>query len=65
MSPYEKVSERLLRGQSKAKPYGKLVGNRFLTGTKSLHWAKQSRMWHTFWRLKFRRMANRIAKLDE
>lgn len=56
MSVYERISERLLRGQPKPKPFGKLIDGKFLTGTKSLHWTKQSRTWRLFWRLKQNRM---------
>jgi hypothetical protein len=52
MSTYERVSERLLKGQPRAKPFGKLINGRFITGTKSLHRTKQSRTWQLFWRLK-------------
>ncbi len=52
MTTYERVAERLLQGQPKAKPFGKLIGNKFLTGTKSLHRTKQSRAWQLFWRIK-------------
>jgi hypothetical protein len=56
MSVYERISERLLRGQPKPKPFGKLIAGKFLTGTKSLHWTRQSRTWRLFWRLKQNRM---------
>jgi hypothetical protein len=49
----QRVAEKLLRGQPKAKPFGKLIGGRFYTGTKSLHKTKQSRAWQLFWRIKF------------
>lgn len=52
MTTYERIAERLLRGQPKAKPFGKLIDGKFLTGTKSLHWTKQSRTWQLFWRIK-------------
>lgn len=52
MSTYERIAERLLKGQPKAKPFGKLINGRFVTGTKSLHRTKQSRTWRLFWRLK-------------
>jgi len=58
MSTYEIVAQNLLRGQPKPKPFGKLVNGKFLTGTQSLHWTKQSRLWNMFWRLK----KNRIPK---
>jgi len=56
MTPYERIAQRLLRGQPKSKPFGKLIDGKFLTGTKSLHWTKQSRTWRLFWRLKQNRM---------
>jgi hypothetical protein len=46
----------LLRGQPKAKPFGKLVGNKFITGTQSLHLTPQSRRWRMFWRMKNRKL---------
>ena len=58
MSTYERIAEKLLKGQPKAKPFGKLIDGKFLTGTKSLHRTKQSVRWRLFWRLK----QNRIAK---
>ena len=51
----QRVAEKLLRGHPKAKPIGKLIGGRFYTGTKSLHWTKQSRALQLFWRIKFRK----------
>jgi hypothetical protein len=56
MTTYERVAEKLLKGQSKAKPFGMLIGNKFMTGTQSLHRTKQSRLWQLFWRLKQNRM---------
>lgn len=58
MSYYEKVAEKLLKGQPRPKPYGKLIGNRFLTGTQSLHKTRQSVKWRMFWRLKTNRKPN-------
>jgi hypothetical protein len=55
MTPYEKVSERLLRGQPKPNKFGKLIGGMFLTGSKSLHRTPQSVKWRTFWSLKQQR----------
>jgi hypothetical protein len=55
MTTYERIAEKLLKGQPKAKPFGKLIGNKFMTGTQSLHRTKQSRLWRLFWRLKFDR----------
>jgi hypothetical protein len=60
LSPYEQVACRLLKGQPKPKPFGKLVGDKWLTGTKSLHKTPQSVRWRMFWRLKL----NRAPKLD-
>jgi hypothetical protein len=55
MTTYERIAEKLLKGQPKAKPFCQLIGNKFMTGTKSLHQTKQSRLWRLFWRLKFDR----------
>lgn len=65
MTYYERVADRLLRGQPQAKPYGKLVNGRYLTGTKSLHWTRQSRTWRQFWRLKINRNTNTLAAVAE
>jgi hypothetical protein len=54
---YERISETLLKGQPKAKPFGRLIGNTFVTGTRSLHITPQSRRWRLFWRLKNYRKA--------
>jgi hypothetical protein len=51
----QRTAEKLMRGQPKAKPFGKLIGGRFYTGTKSLHKTKQSRALQLFWRIKFRK----------
>jgi hypothetical protein len=56
MTTYERIGQKLLKGQPKAKPFGMLIGNTFVTGTKSLHRTKQSRLWRLFWRLKQNRM---------
>ncbi len=53
---YEHTAERLLKGQPKAKPFCKLVGNTFVTGTRSLHRTPQSRRWRLFLRLKQNRL---------
>lgn len=58
MTTYERIAYKLLKDQPKAKPFGKLVGNQFLIGHKSLHWTTQARTWRLFWRLK----QNRISK---
>lgn len=52
---YEKVSQRLLIGQPKPKPFGKVINGRWMTGTKSLHRTPQSRRWAMFWRMKNRK----------
>lgn len=52
---YERIAERLLRGQPKPQRFGKLVDGRFLTGHKSQHRTRQSRTWRLFWRLKQKR----------
>lgn len=65
MTTYKRIAERLLKGQPKAKPFGKLVDGRFLTGTKSLHWTKQSRLWQLFWRLKIDRKSKVCYTTDK
>jgi len=49
---YERIAQRLLRGQPKAKPFGRFINGHLYTGTLSLHRTKQSRLWRLFWRLK-------------
>lgn len=49
---YERIAERLLRGQPKTKRFGMLVGHHFWTGHQSLHRTPQSRRWRLFWRIK-------------
>lgn len=51
-SSYERIANRLLKGQPKPKPIGMFINGKFLTGHASLHWTKQSRTWRLFWRLK-------------
>jgi len=51
-STYERIAETLLKGQPKAKPFGRMIDGKFLTGTQSLHRTRQSRVWRLFWRLK-------------
>lgn len=55
LSPYERVSEQLLRGIPKPRRFGKLVDGRWLTGTKSLHRTPQGVKYNRFWRLKYNR----------
>jgi hypothetical protein len=49
---YARVSEKLLKGQPKAKPIGRFMDGHFHVGTKSLHKTKQSRAWQHFWLIK-------------
>jgi len=49
---YERTAQRLLRGQPKARPFGKLINGHFYRGTYSLHRTKQSRLWRLFWKIK-------------
>jgi hypothetical protein len=58
---YERIALRLLKGQPRAKPFGKLVDGRFLTGTRSLHRTPQSRRWRLFLRIKHNRLTNSPA----
>lgn len=55
ISAYERIAERLLKGQPEPGDSAGLVNGRLLTGTKSLHRTPQSRRWRLFWRLKCRR----------
>ena len=52
---YERVSQRLLKGQPKPNPFGKLINGKWMTGTQSLHRTPQSRRWQMFWRIKNRK----------
>ena len=52
---YERIAEKLLKGQPKAKPFCSLVDGKFLTGTQSLHRTARARIWRLFWRLKANR----------
>jgi hypothetical protein len=51
---YERAARRLLQGEPKAKPRGRITfdGKGFYTTTRSLHRTKQSRAWRLFWRIK-------------
>lgn len=55
LTPYEIVSQRLLRGIPKPRRFGKLVCGRWLTGTRSLHRTPQGVKFNRFWRLKYNR----------
>jgi hypothetical protein len=52
---YERIANKLLKGQPKPKRTGRLIGHHFSTGTRSLHWTPQSLRWQLFWRMKMRR----------
>ena len=54
MRTYERTESLLLRGQPKAKPFGRLIGNKFVTGTLSLHLTSQSRAWRRFIKMRQR-----------
>lgn len=49
---YERTMERLLKGMPRPRPFGRLVGGRFLTGHKSQHRTPQAVKWRQFVRLK-------------
>jgi hypothetical protein len=51
----QRIAEKLLRGQPKAKPFGRLINGHFYVGKMSLHKTKQSRTLQLFWRIKFRK----------
>jgi hypothetical protein len=46
----------LLRGQPKAKPFGRMIDGKWLKGTQSLHRTPQSRAWR-----RFNKMINQTA----
>jgi hypothetical protein len=52
---YERIALHLIKDQPKAKKFGRLIGTKFVTGTKSLHRTEQSRRWRLFLRLKTNR----------
>lgn len=54
LSYYERVSQHLLKGMPKPKPFGKLVDGKWITGHKSMHKTPQGVKWNRFWLLKFR-----------
>jgi hypothetical protein len=54
MKTYERTLILLLKGQPKAKPFGRLIGNKFVTGTLSLHLTPQSRAWRRFIKMRQR-----------
>lgn len=52
---FERTLKKLIKGQPKAKPIGRLINGHFHVGKMSLHRTKQSRALQLFWRLKFRK----------
>jgi hypothetical protein len=58
MKTYERTMIKLLKGQPKAKPFGRMIGGRWLTGTLSLHRTRQSVAW-----LRFIKMRERVDSL--
>ena len=48
MKTYERTMILLLKGQPKAKPFGRMIDGKWLTGTQSLHRTPQSRAWRRF-----------------
>lgn len=55
MRSYDRIAQKLLKGQPKPERTAKFIDGKLLTGTKSLHRTKQSRTWRLFWRLKQKR----------
>ena len=49
---YERIAMRLLSGQPRPKPIGRLIDGHFVTGQQTLHRTRQSRTFRLFWRLK-------------
>jgi hypothetical protein len=52
MTKYERIAEKLIKGQPKPKPTAMFINGHLWTGTKSLHRTRQSRVWRLFLRLK-------------
>lgn len=48
MKTYERTMILLLKGQPKAKPFGRMIDGKWLKGTQSLHLTPQSRAWRRF-----------------
>ena len=51
MKTNERTMIRLLKGQPKARPFGRLIDGKFVKGTLSLHRTPQSRAWRRFIRM--------------
>ncbi len=51
---FERTVKKLLKGQPKGRPIGRLINGRFHVGKMSLHRTKQSRALQLLWRIKYR-----------
>ena len=60
MKTYERTLIKLLEGMPKAKPFGRMIAGRFVTGTLSLHRTKQGVAWRRF--IKMRQRVNTLVK---
>ena len=60
MKTYERTMIKLLKGQPKAKPFGRMIGGKWLTGTLSLHRTRQSVAWRRF--IKMRERVDSLVK---
>ena len=60
MKTYERTMIKLLKGQPKAKPFGRMIGGKWLTGTLSLHRTRQSVAWRRF--IKMRQRVDTLVK---
>lgn len=56
MRSYDRIAQKLLKGQPKPERTAKFIDDKLVIGTKSLHRTKQSRTWRLFWRLKYQRV---------
>ena len=52
---YERIAERLLKGNVRPKPFCMFVSGKLHSGTQSLHRTYKARIWRLFWRIKSRR----------
>ena len=60
MKTYERTLIKLLEGMPKAKPFGRMIDGKWLTGTLSLHRTRQGVAWR-----RFIKMRQRVDKYQE
>ena len=60
MKTYERTLIKLLKGMPKAKPFGRMIAGRFVTGTLSQHRTRQGVAWRRF--IKMRQRVDTLVK---